>query len=69
MALTRNGKTRTKKNASPGSGWRWCTQQEQYVPLGVCKKRAATKARCRRCLQHWQRWSSQLPLPFGTASP
>ncbi len=55
------------RESPPGSGYRWCSQQEQYVAIGVCKKRADSKARCRRCLKHWQQWSSQLPLPFGKA--
>jgi hypothetical protein len=56
------------RGSPPGSGYRWCAQQEQYVAIGVCKKRADSKTRCRRCLKHWQQWSSQLPLPFGKAS-
>lgn len=55
----------THPNDSPRSGYRWCSQQEQYVPIAVCKKRAEAKARCRRCVKHWQQWCSQLPLPFG----
>jgi hypothetical protein len=68
MAITRKQQP-AKVSAGPGSGYRWCSQQEQYVPLAVCKKRSEARARCRRCLQHWQRWSSQLPLPFGKISP
>jgi len=66
MGIKRSRKSQPVPSAP--TGYRWCAQQEQYVPIAVCKKRAETKARCRRCVKHWQQWSSQLPLPFGKAA-